>query len=222
MMKRLNILFIFIISFLLIGSLIKITSGQNDETPGLDDVLGEGASDTADDLSSGDTDFLLTKWKDLFLNNKFVSRLDAFFHKINGVFVFLFAQDYSFSLQMFFVVVVWILTFFSLLGYAGAFLQNEGYKLIISLGATIILAWIKIFNVVSLWLIKVIFYKTDSGLFSFFTFLLIFVLLFVYIYINKMFAGKIKKDKEKEQQKLTQIKVETQGKFIEGVKKGVS
>lgn len=221
-MKKLNILFIFVILFLLIGSLIKIISGQNDETPGLDDVLGEGASDTADDLSSGDTDFLLTKWKDLIMKNSFVLRLDAFFHKINGAFVFLFAQDYSFSLQMFFIVIIWFLTFFSLLGYAGAFLQNEGYKLIVSLGATIILAWIKIFKVVSLWLVKIIFYKTDSGLFSFFTFLLIFVLLFVYIYINKMLAGKIKKDKEKEQQKLTQIKVETQGKFIEGVKKGSS
>jgi len=217
-MKRQVRLFILAILFLFIGNLINFTSAQGGDAPGLGDVIGKNASAIIGDLSSGDTDFLLNKLKELFLENKFISKMDTFFKKINGVFVFLFAQNYSFSLEMFFVVVLWLLTFFSLLGYAEAFIINKGYCLASSLAATIILSWMKIFNFVSLWFVNFVFYKADSFLFSFFTFLLIFVLLFSYIYINKMFAGRIKKDKEKERQKRIEIKVATQGKFIEGMK----
>src|SRR3989344_5157591 len=60
-------------------------------------------------------EFIGQQWQELLLQNKFIKPVDALFHKINFAFVFLFARDYTFGLEMFFAFLWWMFTYFSLI-----------------------------------------------------------------------------------------------------------
>jgi len=168
-------------------------------------------------------EYLGEAWQELLLKNKFIGRANEVFTKMNPLFVVLFARDYSFSFEMLFVFLLWLFTLLSLIQYR--FLPRviekssnlPNYLLMITV--TTLIAHIQIFNYVSKAMFKFMFYKS-SPWWSLITFIFLMVLLVVYLYINRIFGkmfGKSKDDSDKEK---TEQKVETQGKFIQGMKEG--
>ena len=58
-------------------------------------------------------DFIGSQWKEFLLKDKTIAGIDAFFTKINIVFVVLFARDWSISLEMLFVFLLYALFLFT-------------------------------------------------------------------------------------------------------------
>jgi hypothetical protein len=163
---------IFSVAFVLLFlvSTLSFISAQNP----LDDFAGqientsgriEDTADKAQRLSREDYKWkvLSERWKEYLLKNPIVSKLDEFFKKGNIVFVILFGRDYSLSLTLIFLIVLWFY-FFSQFGkIIGTFSTfSSGTSLVISLGMTIILAQVKFFDWASEMIFKFIFYREGA------------------------------------------------------------
>jgi hypothetical protein len=104
--------------------------------------------------------YLSEQWKELLLKNRFVSTMDNFFKKGNKIFVVLFARDYSLSLTLFFLILVWFYFLNQFNKIFSAFSTfSSGTSWVISLGMTIILAQIRLFDWLSEIIFKLIFYR---------------------------------------------------------------
>ena len=102
--------------------------------------------DNVEKIKETKWDYLGEKWKDAFLKNKFVSVVDSFFQKINFVFIVLFGENYSFSLTLFFIVILWFSFFFKLDEvFADYSTFSPSVSMAISFGLTIIIAQLKFF-----------------------------------------------------------------------------
>ena len=163
-------------------------------------------------------DFIGSQWKEFLLKNKAIAGVDAFFTKINLVFVVLFAHGWAISLEMLFIFLLWLFTLISLYSYLKLKLENGWTKLFISLGVTLILAHSKIFNYVSESAVKVIFYKSSAGWRSL---MLILVLggLVIYLMLNRTIRDSLQKAREKRDKELLKEKVEKTEKFQENMVK---
>lgn len=158
-------------------------------------------------------------WTSYLLKNEFIARANFAFNKLNFLFVFLLARDYRLSITLFFAFLFWIFTLLSLAQFR--FFSRKEVDWIISVIVTIILAHSQIFNLIANQMYKAVFYK-NNPLWSFMIFILMIVFTTVYLMIFRIFAKMFRQTKEKKELKKVKEKVDTQGKFIEGVEKGAS
>ena len=188
-----------------------LDNGIGQQTQGVQ----EGVAKTQEQIDEIKVTFLDEQWKELFLKNKVIGAIDAFFHKINLVFVILFARSYSFSLEMFFAFLLWLTVLLFLPGYM-YFMDNKWYRLLSALILTIILAQLQIFNSISLLMMKAFLYST-TWYWSLIIFFMLLVALFVLFYINKILGTKLRKTRERNKSKGFEYRV----KVLEAYKGGL-
>ncbi len=147
-MKILNLLILFL--FLVLFTLNISTAQPNplNSVPGgdliqkfdIDENTGEPRKiteikDKIDEFRDQDDDYLAEQWKKMLLKNRFVSSADEFFNEWSIISKILFGVPYTFSLKMFFIVVLWLSIF---------------------LGLPKIISYIEIFDNISSWLISLL------------------------------------------------------------------
>ncbi len=177
-------------------------------------ILGNGTEETARQITDEvQREYLLSKWKETLLENRIVTGIDKMFVKLNPLIFFVFARDYSFSMEFFIVLFLWLAAFYILAGYADNFFDKGHLKFIVPFAGTILFAWVKLFNSLASVIYDFIFSTATSRLYSFFSGLIISVLIFAVVYINKIIAGKLKFDKKEDEQKKLKQKVELQERF---------
>ncbi|MEM4605962.1 MAG: hypothetical protein QW103_02940 [Candidatus Pacearchaeota archaeon] len=157
--------FIFIILFLLLGTLSFVFSANIDDLGKQIESGGKKLEETKikiDRMTKEDYkwEVLSKNWREILLRNKGIAFLDGIFKKGNIVFVVLFGRDYSLSLTLLFLIILWFYfwnQFYKILSTFSTF--GNSTSLIISLGMTIILAQIQFFDKISELLFKFIFYR---------------------------------------------------------------
>ena len=144
-------------------------------------------------------DFIGAQWKEYLLKNKAIAGVDAFFTKINPIFLFLFARDWSISLGMLFVFMLWLFTLLSAYWFASAYALKMWQSWLISLGGAIFLAHLRIFNLLASISEKIILYKVGYW-WRLSIFVLIVFLIHVYLFVSKFLSKQIKLSRQKEKQ----------------------
>jgi len=151
-MKR-GLLVLVVLSILL----VNFAGAQIGDGSGSDALLEEEVEVIQDTVESAEDlkyRYLEEGWEDFFKDNA----LHKFLGKMNRLFIVLFARPYALSLELFFAICLWFATLLSFTNYL--FFFKEGWqKFFGSLGATIIIAHLKIFNFVSAGLFKIMFHK---------------------------------------------------------------
>jgi hypothetical protein len=102
--------------------------------------------------------YLGQEWKTNLMKNQIISAMDSFFQSINFVFVILFAVDYSLSLAVSFIIILWFYFFFAshnLLKLTSIF--SKWVCLLVSFGLTIILAQVGLFSMIVNFIIQLFF-----------------------------------------------------------------
>ncbi|MEM4181694.1 MAG: hypothetical protein QXX68_00875 [Candidatus Pacearchaeota archaeon] len=159
--------FIFIILFLLVGNLSSVFSANIDDLGKQIESGGKKLEETQKNLERMTKEdykweILSKNWREILLKNKGIAFLDGIFKKGNIVFVVLFGKDYSLSLTLLFLIILWFYfwnQFYKILSTFSTF--GNSTSLIISLGITIILAQIQFFDKISELLFKFIFYRQE-------------------------------------------------------------
>lgn len=201
---------------ILILSTISASLISAQQAPGLDNALGNTSLEDFEKIADEkQREYLLENWKEIFLKNKAISSIDKFLTKINLVIFALFARDYSFSLEMFFTVIIWFAFLIALEGYADSFIENKGYAFLAALSSTILLAWLQLYNLIAKHTAKLVFSNTASKLFSFFSVLIIIVIICFFIFLNKAIVKKIILDKKEAKVKKLEREVKIQKRFME-------
>lgn len=196
---------LFLLTLVLVGLISAFVSSQGDlgGLKGDAENLSENVEGLRDFVEGEKYNYLGEQWKEILLKNKYIARANGNFEKINFLFVILFARDWSFSLEMLFVFMLWLFTYLSINSYSvwfnTLFMMREGWqRALASLAATLILAHIQVFNTISRAAVKVMFYRKDAW-WNFVAFIVLIVALAAYLFINKYWARKIKKAKEKQE-----------------------
>jgi hypothetical protein len=167
-------------------------------------------------------DFIGSQWKEILLKNKAISAVDGKFTQVNVVFVVLFARDYSLSLEMLFVFMLWLFTLLILpkfvkllrlpLIFSPKFFENGRARFLFSLGGVIILAHARLFAPISDAATKAVLYKS-SFWWRLVTFATIFIGLFLYLKLSGLIAQSLLKAQEKKEKEELKEKVEKVEKF---------
>lgn len=106
---------------------------------------------------------LRKRWQEILKKNKYVAFIDGIFQKGNIVFVVLFGRDYSLSLTLFFLIILWfyfLSQFNKIFSTFSTFSSSTSF--VIALGMTIILAQIKFFDWFSQLIFKFLFYREEE------------------------------------------------------------
>lgn len=180
----------------------------------------EGVAKTQEQIDEIKTTFLGEQWRELFLRNRVISSVDSFFHKINVVFVILFARSYSFSLEMFFAFLIWLFTFLWMPKMAGVFVNGKGIKYLIGLLATIVVAQLQVFNELSKVMVKIMFYRTSTA-WSVAMFIFLVVALFAYLVVSNIIAKAMKKAKEEREKRKQEHEIKILKERDKGINKGL-
>lgn len=186
-----------------------------------DNFLPNGTEETIRDLRDTDFGNFSESAKGFLLEKKLISGLDRFFQKINFMFIFLFSRDYSFSLEMFLVFILWVLTWIVLYNYARSFFEEEWFLFLFSLGGTIALAWLQIYNIVGRGLVNLIYYR-DEGIWPVVAILIIILFFFIYLYVNRIISRKIMVNKKKNDTIEIKSEVEKQKRFRESFEEALA
>jgi membrane protein implicated in regulation of membrane protease activity len=194
--------------------------------------LGEKIEDVSENLENniskvkefteGDKwDFIGSQWKEFLLKNKSIAGTNAFFTKINPLFLFLFARDWSLSVGMFFALLLWFFTLFSAYWLISACGLKKWQSWLLSLGAVLFLAHTTIFNSISTIFEKLILYKV-SYWWKISIFVLVVFSIHAYLFINKFLSKRIKLSQEMKKKKEEEQEVEREKKFRERVQKALN
>lgn len=162
--KSISIIFL---ALVLVSSFSFISTQENPLNPLVDqieDTTGQ-IEQTADKIQTLTKEenkwaYLGEEWQAMLLKNPVVGKLDEIFKKGNIVFVVLFGRNYSLSLTLIFLIVLWLYfwsQFDKIISTFSTF--SSGTSMVISLGMTIILAQFKFFDWVSQIIFRVVFYR---------------------------------------------------------------
>ena len=172
----------------------------------------EGIGDTKENIEEGvekiketKWDYLGEKWKTIFLRNKVVSVVDGFFQKINIVFVVLFGENYSLSLTLLFIVILWFYSFFKLSEILTDYSTfSSSVATLIGLGFSIIMAQLKFFRVLVEsfgWLV----FSQEAWWLRLIIFIVIgFVMIFLYK-LSSQVGDSFKKNREKTKEEMEKL-----------------
>ena len=133
-------------------------------------------------------DYLSQKWKEALLKNKFVAAMDAFFKKIDFLFVLITGQHYELSFTLFSTLLLWLF-FFMFFGSTLANFSTFDRKIsyVIGFALSVIAAQTGIYRSISDFLFKIIFYK--EGVWPWISF---FICIFFFIFLFTLYNGIIK------------------------------
>lgn len=214
---------------LIICAIFFSINGIAQETPISPEIEGEAgkitnATEKLQNFTEAFTEenrweYLGGEWRKALLKNKIIGRFDAAFTRINFVFVILFARDYSLSLTLIFVFLLWLFTALSIEGYL-IIIENKSYRALAAFAITIALAHMQVFNYIAKGAFKIIFYRSEWW-WSLLSAVIVFVAAFLYLYINKIFAAKIKKGHEEARKKHFEHKTKELESFQKGVGEGL-
>ena len=201
-MKKIGVLvFLCLIFFAQVVYAENIVGDLEEKIEGLEDTK-ENIEEGVENIKETNIDYLSEKWKTAFLKNKFISFVDSFFQKINFVFVVLFSENYSLSLTLFFIIILWLCFFFKLsevLTDYSAF--SSSVATVIGFGLVIIMAQLKFFRVIvesfgwlvfsqEAWWIRLIIFVV-----------IVFVVVFLYKFSSQI-GDSFKKNKEKTKEEM--------------------
>lgn len=224
-MKKIGVLvFLCLIFFAQLVYAENIVGDLEEKIEGLEDTR-ENIEEGVENIKETKWDYLGEKWKAAFLKNKFISFVDGFFQKINFVFVVLFGENYSLSLILFFIIVLWFYFFFKLseiLTDYSAF--SSSVATAIGFGLVIIMAQLKFFRIIVEsfgWLV----FSQEAWWIRLIIFILIaFVMVFLYKLSSqigdsfKKNRKKTKEEMEKEEEKINRGIVKS---FADAIVKGL-
>jgi hypothetical protein len=146
-----KILMIFILSLFLFPFIFNFVSSQPDSSTifGISPDSGVKLTEKWESLGKN--------WKDMLMENSVVRGIDSFFQKIDPLFSILFGVEYSLSLSLLFTILLWMYTFFLFNGILGNSLFSKWVSLAISLGVTIGIAQLKLFQISTNFIIGIFF-----------------------------------------------------------------
>ncbi len=201
-----GILFLFGLLILSNISLIcaeDLKSTGEDITKELKDASGK--IDTAKEYADiGKWEYLGNEWKEAFLKNKFISKIDDILKKFNFVFKILFGQNYDFSLNLFIAICLWVFFLIDLIIILKNYsLFSEEISYLMSLLLVIAFSQLGFFKMISELIFKIIFYR--DGIWRWVSFLVFLFSLAFLITLVKKIGRSIKESKErkaKEQAKM--------------------
>lgn len=205
-MKRVGVV-LMILSLLFISQVYAQLGGLDNQLGAARDNLEGNITRVREFTDKDKWDFIGSQWKELLLKNKAIAGIDAFFTKINIVFVVLFAHDWSISIEMLFVFLLWLFTFLSSLSYARSRIDNPWTGFGVSLGVALIFAHALIFNYLATGAVKLVLYKPSAG----WRLLIIaaeLIALFLYLKLNQLISKSLKKAKEKRDKEKLNEKVD--------------
>lgn len=204
--------------FLFILAFISLVSGQIGDIEG---KIDEGVENLERNVSKVKEfgqkekwEFIGVQWKEFLLKNKMIAGIDAFFTKINLVFVVLFGIDWSLSLTMFFVFFLWLFTLISITKYF--YVDSKLLRFVYSLLCVTVLAQLHFFSSLSSLASELVFLKVSPLWRTFFIFI-IFLFIFLWYKLNSIFAFYF----EKRRKNLIEQKARFNEKKIEKVVKGI-
>ncbi|MBI2124233.1 hypothetical protein HYT92_00420 [Candidatus Pacearchaeota archaeon] len=185
-------LFIAFVVFLLVSVSLMFVSQL---AKAQDDILGLPAGLSPEEVEKtqekveGKWDYLAREWKNIFLKNKFVSATDSFFTKISIVFRILFGMEYSMSLVLLIVIILWFYFLINLLQMHRYFSIFSGWvNYIISFGLVIIMAQVKVLEKIAQFFVWLILGIISSWWFSLIITAVLIVVLVILYKFNKSFA----------------------------------
>jgi len=100
---------------------------------------------------------LSQEWKQKLLNSPAVAIVNSALSSVNFIFLFLFGEPYSFSLLLFFVIILWIfflIQFNRVLKFS--LFSEKKIGILIAFGLTIILAQLSLYRAISGFFVKLI------------------------------------------------------------------
>ncbi len=180
------------------------------------EALEENVDELKEFTDESKQKFVGSPWKSLLLENKFFAGINAFFSKINIVFVVLFNYSWEISWTLFFVFCLWLFTLLSVKQYM-SFVANEGAQWFLSFVATIALAHVRLYLVVANTLDKILTYK-PSYWWRVVIFMSFVIFLIVYFKLNRFLGNRTREQREKEKESASELaykRVEAlSGKFV--------
>ncbi|MGV8142747.1 MAG: hypothetical protein ACP5NS_03880 [Candidatus Pacearchaeota archaeon] len=213
--KLLFILFSFLLSF---GFVIAQLGGVEDQIKDTSENLENNITAIKEFTEKDNWNFIGSQWKEFLLKNKSVVLVDSFFTKINPLFLFLFARDWSLSLGMLFVFLLWLFTLLSAYSYASAYDLKKWQCWLASIAGVMFFAHIRLFNVMSAVFEKILLYRAGFW-WSFFSWTLVVILIYSYLFINKFFSKRIKLAREKDKQERLENEVDKGKVFRENLQR---
>lgn len=211
---RVKLVCFLIVALVLVGAFGNFV--RADDLENTLDSAGMSASEAQEYIDSQRWSFLSGEWKEFFLKNPAIQKVDSALQQLNSIFVVLFARDYSLSLEMLIVLMLWVFTLLSIPGYF-YFIEQQPLRWLAGLAGTVIIAHLQVFNYLTTVAIKVIFYRT-AWYWSLITFVVLIGMIVGYLYLNRYISGYLQAAREANKKR----GLETNVKRIEAFQKAQS
>ena len=196
--------------------LVSAVSGQLDEAEKKIDETSKNLQESVDKARGfTQADYwenIGLQWKEFLLRNKFVSSANAFFTKINIVFVILFGMNWSLSFNMLFAFLFWIVILYCIYRYTST-ISDGWLSFLYSFIALVLLAQINLFEYVGKWSVALVFYKS-AFLWKVAFFLGVLVLFVIFGILNKSLSNWFKKRKESKEENIEKEDKKTFGQWV--------
>ncbi len=146
---------LFFVLIFLIGFFNSLNLVDAQIAGNIGDRIGE-LPDKVDNISNSG-EYLKQEWRNILLENVFVSKADSFLTLLNPFFVVIFAEDYSFLSSFWFIVIFWFIVMF----FVGSSLKGFGFSYFVSYaiggGVAVILAQLKLFRLITDFILVLLF-----------------------------------------------------------------
>lgn len=211
---------ILIISLLFVFPIIlNLVSAQ--EVPGLPSQLQPENVEKTKEKVETKWEYLQKEWRTIFLKNKYISYIDKILTKINIVFVILFGENYSLSISLLVIIILWIYflyMFFSVLRDYSAF--SEGISFLLSFALVVIASQLKIWSKISGWIMWLLF-EDKPWYASLILAIVILAALGLLLFFIKSYGSNIVENRKKNLQEEAEQKMKTIIKTGEEIEKGL-
>jgi hypothetical protein len=200
---RVKVFCVFALTLVLCGIFASFV--RADDLENTLDEAGLSASQAQEYIDAQRWNFLSGEWKEFLLKNPFIQRFDSTMQKLNPIYIVLFARDYSLSLEMLLVFLLWLFTLLSIPGYL-YFIEQEPLKWVAGLAGTVILAHLTIFNFLANVAVKIMFYK-PVWYWSLIMFVVCIGLIATYLYLNRYLSGYLRAAREANKKRGLETKI---------------
>jgi uncharacterized integral membrane protein len=153
------------------------------------------------------------------MENSAIQRFDSTMHKLNPLYIVLFARDYSLSLEILLVFMMWLFTLLSIPGYL-YFMSRESLRWLVGFVGTVIIAHLQIFNYLTTTAVKLIFYKSE-WYWSLILFVVCIAMIAGYLYLNRYISGYLRAAREANEKRGLETSVKRIEAFQKGQKRGL-
>ncbi|MBI2047196.1 hypothetical protein HYT26_03475 [Candidatus Pacearchaeota archaeon] len=199
----------FLFSLLISMFVFQIANVHAQEIPGLPAGLSPEEVEKTQEKVEGKWDYLAREWKNILLKNKFVSAIDSFFTKISFVFRILFGMEYSMSLVLLIVIILWFYFLINLLQiYRYVSIFSGWVNYVVAFGLVIIAAQTKVLEKIAKFVIWFILGIISSWWFSLIIMVVLIIILIILYKLNKSFAKQVAANRKKMKIEVEERKLE--------------